>query len=195
MIHFIWASLLLGGIGYAAVTGRMEIVTLSMMQAAEEAVVLSFHLIGIMCLWLGLMNLAKQAGLVKVVAFLLAPMMRRIFPGVPDGHPAMGAMVMSISANLLGLGNAATPLGIQAMRELQLLNRKKDSATPDMCTFMAICTTGFTLVPSTAIALRSAAGSQNPAEILGVTLLVSFCSLSVALFVDRICRFFDRRRA
>lgn len=194
MIHFIWASLLLYGIGYAAVAGKMEVVTVSMIQAAEEAVALSFHLIGIMCLWLGLMNLAKRTGLVKIIAFLLAPVMRRIFPGVPDKHPAMGAMVMSISANLLGLGNAATPLGIQAMRELQSLNRNKEQATPAMCTFMAICTTGFTLVPSTAIALRSAAGSQNPAEILGVTLLVSFSSLLVALLVDRILRFFYRRK-
>lgn len=188
MINFIWVLLLGSGIIYAAVNGRIELITQSAINGAEDAVELSFKLIGIMCLWLGIMRIAERAGIVHLFALLLSPVMRFLFPSIPKNHPAMGAIVMTISANMLGLGNAVTPLGIKAMQQLQQLNTKKDTASDAMCTLLALCTTGFTLVPATIIALRSAAGSQNPAEIVGTTLIVSLAATIAALFSDRILR-------
>ncbi|MEG6585682.1 nucleoside recognition domain-containing protein [Dendrosporobacter sp. 1207_IL3150] len=188
MINVIWMLLLVIGIIYAGINGRIEIVTSSAISAAEGAVTLSFKLIGVMCLWLGIMKIAELSGLIKVFAYLLSPITQLLFPSVPRNHPAMGAIVMTISANMLGLGNAATPLGIKAMNELQKLNSNKDTASDAMCTLLALCTTGFTLVPATVIALRSAAGSTAPAEIVGATIMVSLTATVVAILADRILR-------
>lgn len=188
MINLIWLLLLAGGIIYAGSTGRIETVTPSAITAAENAVTLAFKLTGVMCLWLGMMKIAERAGLVRLMSFIIGPFIRRIFPSVPPGHPAMGAIVMTVSANMLGLGNAATPLGIKAMQELQKLSRDRETATPAMCTLLALCTTGVTLVPATVIALRAAAGSADPAEIVGSTLAVGIIAAAAALTVDRICR-------
>lgn len=188
MINIIWALMIVGGIAYAALHGRIDVITGSAIQSAENAVAVSFKLIGIMCLWLGIMKLAERSGLMRIAAFLLRPITRFIFPGVPKNHPAMGAIVMTMSANMLGLGNAATPLGIKAMQQLQQLNPDKTAASAPMCTFLAVCTTGFTLVPATVIALRSAAGSESPAEIVGVTILASFIATIAALTADFLFR-------
>lgn len=177
-----------GGIIYAGLNGRIELVTKSAISAAEDAVTLSFKLIGVMCLWLGIMKIAEASGMVRIISRLLSPVIRLLFPSVPPKHPAMGAIIMTLSANMLGLGNAVTPLGIKAMQELQKLNAKKDTASPAMCTLLALCTTGFTLVPATIIAIRSAAGSVNPAEIVGATLTVSLIATIVAVVADRIFR-------
>lgn len=188
MINFIWGLMMIAGVGYAAFNGNIQAVTDAAIMAAESAVKLSLQLVGIMCLWLGMMKLAEKAGLISCVSFLLRPLTKWIFPGIPARHKAMGAIVMTLSANMLGLGNAATPLGIKAMQELQSLNPHKDTATREMCTFLALCTTGFTLVPATVIALRSATGSANPSEIVGVTLLVSLCATLIVLAADFLVR-------
>lgn len=188
MINMIWAFMIIGGIVFAAINGRIDLITGSAIHSAESAVILSLKLIGIMCLWLGIMKIAEQAGMIKLISFLLRPITKVIFRSVPKDHPAMGAIVMTMSANMLGLGNAATPLGIKAMQELQKLNSEKKSASAAMCTFLAICTTGFTLVPATVIALRSAAGSVNPTEIVGVTILVSLLATGIALMADFLFR-------
>lgn len=188
MINLIWLLLLASGIVYAGMNGRIELVTASAIAAASEAVELSLRLIGIMCLWLGIMKIAEAAGLIKVISFFIQPFIRLLFPAVPKNHPAMGAIIMTLSANLLGLGNAVTPLGIKAMQQLQTLNPEKSTATAAMCTLLALCTTGFTLVPATIIALRAAAGSTNPAEIVGATLLVSLAATVFVLLIDRVCQ-------
>jgi spore maturation protein A len=188
MINLIWLLFIAGGIIYAGLHGRIDLVGRSAVSAAEAAVTLSFRLTGVMCLWLGIMKIAEQAGLVEAVSRLLGPVIRLVFPSVPRRHPAMGAIIMTVSANMLGLGNAVTPLGIKAMTELQKLNRDKESASPAMCTLLALCTTGFTLVPATIIAIRAAAGSTNPAEIIGATIVVSLLATIIVLFVDRILR-------
>lgn len=188
VINLIWLTLMASGIVYAGINGRIEVVTASAINAAQSAVELSINLIGVMCLWLGIMKIAELSGLVRVIAYILGPIIRCLFPSVPKQHPAMGAIIVTISANMLGLGNAVTPLGIKAMQQLQTLNPRKDTATPAMCTLLALCTTGFTLVPATMIALRSAAGSVNPAEIVGPTLLVSLLATVFVLLVDRVCR-------
>ncbi|QDR80758.1 Spore maturation protein A [Sporomusa termitida] len=188
MINVIWLLLMASGILYAGLNGRIEVVTLSAISAAKSAVELTINLIGVMCLWLGIMKIAELSGLIRGISYILTPIIGFLFPSVPRNHPAMGAIIMTISANMLGLGNAVTPLGIKAMQELQTLNPKKDTATPAMCTLLALCTTGFTLVPATIIALRSAAGSVNPTEIVGSTLVVSLLATIFVLVIDRLCR-------
>ncbi|XER13093.1 Spore maturation protein A [Sporomusa aerivorans] len=190
VINLIWLLLMASGIIYAGINGRIEVVTASAISAARNAVELSINLIGVMCLWLGIMKIAELSGLIKLISYVLSPIVVCLFPSVPKHHPAMGAIIMTISANMLGLGNAVTPLGIKAMQQLQTLNPRKDTATPAMCTLLALCTTGFTLVPATIIALRSAAGSTNPTEIVGSTLIVSLIATLLVLIVDRACRAF-----
>ena len=176
------------GILYAGFLGNIEIVTESAIKAAQDAVLLSLNLIGIMCLWLGIMNIAKQAGIIHFFAKILSPLLRLIFPSIPSNHPALGAIVMTISANMLGLGNAATPLGIKAMQQLQTLNKEEKKATPAMCTFLVLCTTGTTLVPMTVIALRTAMGSNDPTDIVGCVLVVSAIATIAGLCLDFFCR-------
>ncbi len=194
MVNFIWAFLIISGVVYAGLNGRIEVITQSAITAAEGAVILAFKLIGVMCLWLGVIKIAEAAGLIKLFARMIGPIIRIIFPQVPRDHPAMGAIIMTLSANMLGLGNAVTPLGIKAMQELQKLNPCKDTASGSMCTLLALCTTGFTLVPATVIAIRSAAGSTSPAEVVGPTIIVSFLSTICVLVADRICRMISCRR-
>lgn len=140
---------------------------------ARTAVELAIGLIGIMALWLGLMKIAEQSGLVGNIARTLRPVTTRLFPDVPPDHPAMGAMIMNISANMLGLANAATPLGLKAMEELNKLNKKLGTASDAMCTFLVINTSNVQLIPATTIAIRAAAGSANPTEILGPVIVAT----------------------
>jgi spore maturation protein A len=156
------------------------------LNAAKSAVELCIVLIGLMALWLGMLNIARDAGLVDALARALRPLMRWLFPDVPGGHPAQGAMLMNISANMLGLGNAATPFGLKAMRELQTLNPTKDTATNAMATFLAINTSSVTLVPFTIIGLRVAAGSTSAAEPLAGIILTTMASTAVAILASRI---------
>jgi len=156
------------------------------LSAAEVSMEICLGLIGIMALWLGLLAVARDAGLVDALARLLSPLMRWLFPDVPDGHPAQGAMLMNISANMLNLDNAATPLGLKAMQELQTLNPQKDTATNSMAMFMAINTSSVTLVPFTIIGYRALSGSENPAEpTLGIILVTSISTI-VAVIVTRL---------
>ena len=140
---------------------------------AKTAVELAIGLIGIMALWLGIMKIADQSGLVSKLASALKPITTRLFPDVPPDHPAMGAMLMNISANMLGLMNAATPLGLKAMEELNKLNRKLGTATDAMCTFLVINTSNVQIIPATVIAIRAAAGAANPTDILGPVLVAT----------------------
>lgn len=153
--------------------------------AAKSAVELCIVLIGMMALWLGMLKIARDAGMVDALARGLRPGMRWLFPDIPDGHPAQGAVLMNISANVLGLGNAATPFGLKAMRELQTLNPSRDTATNAMVTFLAVNTSSVTLVPFTIIALRVAAGSNNAAEPLAGIVLATSVSTVVAIVATR----------
>jgi spore maturation protein A len=148
---------------------------------AGTAVEIAIGLVGIMTLWLGLMKIAERAGLVATLAGLIRPLSRRLFRGVPADHPAMGAMLMNISANMLGLANAATPLGLKAMEELEKLNPKPGTATDAMCTFLVINTSSVQLIPATVIAIRAAAGSSEPAGILGAVLLTTVINSAVGI--------------
>lgn len=153
---------------------------------AKVAVELAIGLIGIMALWLGLMKIAEQAGLIERLAKSLRGITSRLFPDVPPDHPAMGAMIMNISANMLGLGNAATPLGLKAMEELEKLNKKPGTATDAMCTFLVINTSNVQLIPATVIALRAAAGSANPTEILGPVIVATTINTVLGVMVVKL---------
>jgi spore maturation protein A len=148
---------------------------------AKIAVELAIGLIGIMSLWLGLMKIAEQAGMVAVLAKFLKPVTTRLFPDVPPDHPAMGAMLMNISANMLGLANAATPLGLKAMEELNKLNKKLGTATDAMCTFLVVNTSSVQLIPATVIAIRAAAGSASPTEIIGPVIFATTINTIVGI--------------
>jgi spore maturation protein A len=166
MINYIWAALLIIGFVVGAINGNIQEVTNAAIENAETAVNIALGLIGIMTLWLGIMKIAEDAGLVQKLANLIKPVTKRLFPEVPADHPAMGAIIMNLAANMLGLGNAATPLGLKAMQELQKLNKNKDTATNAMVMFLAINTSSVTLIPATTIGILSAAGGTNPTNII-----------------------------
>ena len=186
MLNWIWLGLMVVAFVVAAIRGTAEQVTTGAIESAKTAVEISLGLIGIMALWLGIMRVAEKSGLVQQLSRALAPVMRFIFPEVPRDHPAMGAIVMNIAANMLGLSNAATPLGIKAMEELQELNPLKETATNAMVMLMAINTASVQLIPATVIGLMAAAGSTNPTAVIAPTLIVTAGSLVVAIIVCRL---------
>ena len=173
---------------------KLKDVTNSALDYAGIAVNISLGLIGIMALWLGVMKVAEDAGLIKIIAKVLKPITKRLFPDVPGDHPAMGSMIMNISANMLGLGNAATPFGLKAMEELEEINPEKGTATNAMCTFLAINTAGMTLIPATAIAIRAAAGSSEPAIIIGTSLFGSACATIAGVTAAKLFEKFPIRK-
>ena len=163
----------------------MEVLSLAVVDTAGGAITLAIGLVGVMALFLGLMKVAEAGGLLVIIARVVRPLMVRLFPEVPAEHPAMGAMILNISANVLGLGNAATPFGIRAMQELDRLNAHKGTATNAMALFLAINTSSVTLLPTGIIALRAAAGSSDPAAILPTTLFATICSTTVAILAAK----------
>ena len=169
----------------------MQVLSRAMVDSAANAVTLSIGLTGIMALFLGLMKVAEAGGLLKMISRLIRPLMIRLFPDVPPEHPAMGAMILNISANALGLGNAATPFGIRAMQELDTLNRQKGTASNAMALFLTINTAGVTLLPTNVIALRAASGSNDPAGILATTLFASLAATLVAIAAAKILQRFS----
>jgi spore maturation protein SpmA len=181
VLNYIWLALVLCAVVIGGWTNHFKEVTDGAFDGAKTAVTIALGLIGIMALWLGVMRLAERAGLVQRIARLLRPLMTRLFPDVPPEHPAMGAMLMNMSANMLGLGNAATPLGLRAMRDLETLNPRPGVATNAMCTFLAINTASVQLIPATAIAILAAAGSKRPTAIVGTALLATLCAAAVAI--------------
>ncbi|NLV21453.1 MAG: spore maturation protein [Syntrophomonadaceae bacterium] len=188
MLNIIWLLLLASGIIVAALNGNIEVVSQAALGAAKDAVEVCFNLIGIMALWLGIMKIAEKGGLIQILAFLLNPLLKRLFPSIPSGHPAMGAIVLNLSANMLGLGNAATPFGMKAMQEMQKLNGDRDEASTAMCTFLALNTSCITLIPATIIGIRVSYGSADPTEIVGACIFATSCATVVAVSLDWLLR-------
>lgn len=188
MVNWVWAFLLLTGVVLAAARGEPGLVAEAVAAGAGRAVQLAVPLSAAIMLWTGLMQVADEAGLTRWLSRVLLRPARRLFPGIPADDPAMGAILMALSANVLGLGNAATPLGLRAMRELQRLNPDPTRASPAMCTLLALSTSSLTMVPTGVIALRAAAGARQPADVLIPTLLATACSTAVALLADAYLR-------
>lgn len=185
MINKIWLALILIGFMFAAAKGEIGSVTQAAFDGAATGVTVCFGLISVLVFWLGIMRLAEDSGLVKAISRLLGPVVAYLFPDVPKNHPAMGYILTNMSANLLGLGNAATPMGIRAMQELQELNPDKTTASPAMCTLLALNTASITLIPTTLIAIRINFHSANPTEIVGSTLLATAIATGAAIMADR----------
>lgn len=181
MINAIWLGLIVIGITISLFTGNVQAVTDSVISSSKTAVEIAIGLIGVMAFWLGLMKVAEEAGLVKSLGRGLRPIMKRLFPEIPEDHPATGSIVANVAANFFGLGNAATPLGIKAMQELQELNESKEEASDAMVLFLAINTSSVTLISSSVIAYRAAANSVNVTEIIAPTIIATAISTIVAV--------------
>jgi spore maturation protein SpmA len=185
VLNAIFVALIVGAVATAAMTGTMPAVNQALMDSARQAVDLALGLIGTMALWLGLMRVLRDAGVMTSIARGLAPLMTRLFPDVPAEHPAMSAMILNMSANILGLGNAATPFGLKAIRELQELNPKKGVATDSMALFLAINTSGVAVMPLGVIAMRASMDSANASSIFLPTVLATLCSTITAVMVAK----------
>ncbi len=185
MVNIIWVAMTIIGIIFAIVNGTISEVNEAIFKGASEAVTICIGLISVLVFWLGLMKIAQEAGLLEKLSKLFRPLVSRLFPEVPVDHPAMGYMLSNMIANMFGLGNAATPMGIKAMEQLRVLNGGKTSASRSMVTFLAINTASVTLVPTTVIAIRMTYDSTNPTEIVGPTLIVTIISAIGAVLIDR----------
>ena len=188
MLNGIWLGLMLAAVLFAAFTGRMDAVKMAALTGARDAVDLVIGLVGVMALFLGLMRVAQEGGLLRAVQRGLAPLLRRLFPEVPTDHPAMGAMIMNLASNVLGLGNAATPFGLKAMTELQRLNPTPASASDPMVLFLAINATSVSLFPLGVIGVRASVGSTAPEAIWIPTLLATTASTGTAILLHYLLR-------
>ena len=177
MLNYIWLCLVVAAVLIGAWNDTLAAVGNAAFERAEYAVMkLALPLAGVMALWLGVMRLAEKAGLIQVLARALRPVMKWLFPDVPVEHPAMGSMLMNMAANILGLSNAATPLGIRAMKDLETLNPRPGVASNAMCTFLAINTSSIQLIPATAVAVLAVAHATNATSIVGTAIMATICS-------------------
>jgi len=186
MMNYVWLALVVIAVITAAFTGNIENITKAVFDGAQASVTIAFGLIGIMSLWLGIMKIAEKAGLIQLLAKAVKPVSKFLFPEVPSDHPAIGAIMLNISANWLGLGNAATPFGIKAMEELQTLNPQKATATNSMIMFLGLNTASITLVPMTIIGVRASLHSTNPVEVIGPTIFSSCIATLTAILVVKL---------
>ncbi len=194
MVNYIWVGMTLIGFVFAMVNGTVSEVNQAVFDGAKEAVTLCIGLISILVFWLGMMRIAEDSGLLTKLSVLFRPIVRKLFPEVPADHPAMGYILSNMMANMFGLGNAATPLGIKAMEQLKKLNGGKDNASRSMVTFLAMNTASITLIPTTVIAIRMNYNSVSPTEIVGPTLVTTFVSCIGAIIIDRYFYFLRSRK-
>ncbi|EOR23461.1 spore maturation protein [Cytobacillus oceanisediminis] len=185
MVNYIWAALAIIGIVFAAINGTMDEVNKAIFSGAKEAVTICIGLISVLVFWLGMMKIAEQAGLLRKLTNLFRPFVARLFPEIPKNHPAMGYILSNMMANIFGLGNAATPLGIKAMEELKRLNGGKNTASNSMITFLALNTSSITLIPTTVIAIRMNYHSASPTDIVGPTIIATIFSCISGILIDR----------
>lgn len=181
MLNYIWGGMILFSFFVSIFTGRIDETTKAAMDGAASAVETCIGLLGVMCLWTGIAKIAENSGLTKVFAKLLRPITKIIFPRLKGDSAALNAIVMNMVANILGMGNAATPLGIKAMKELDKVNRYSKTASDEMCMFVVVNTASIQLIPATVIALRQTFGSVNPSVIVVPALICSVCSITVGI--------------
>ena len=186
MINSIWLMLIVGSVVVGLFSNNLNAVASSVATGASDAFKISLGLTGIMCLWLGMMKIAEKSGLVEKISSFISPLLQFVFPQIPKGHPALGSISLNFVANMLGLSNAATPLGIKAMEDLQSLNERKTTASDSMCMFLALNTSSLQLIPAGAIALLAAGGSGNPTSITLPALLATAASTLAGFFAARL---------
>ena len=184
MLNWIWMGLVLLAVALGGVSGQLPEITLAAFDAAKSSVMtFALPLVGLMAFWLGIMRIAEKSGLVDLLAKGLRPLLVRLFPDVPAHHPAMGSMVMNMAANMLGLNNAATPLGLRAMQDLEKLNPRPGTATNAMCTFLAINTSSIQLIPATTVAILASQGAKDPTAIIGTSFVATLFSTIAAIII------------
>jgi spore maturation protein A len=194
MLNYIWFGLIFISVVVGTITGRIDLVTEAAISMSKTAVEIAIGLIGIMALWLGIMKIAEESGLIKIIAKIIKPITIRLFPDVPVDHPAMGSIVLNMAANMLGLGNAATPLGLKAMKELQDLNEQKDTATDAMCTFLAINTSSVQIIlPATVVGLMGASSSEIFITTIFATSMSTIAAIFSVKFLSKMDRFKIRK--
>lgn len=186
MMNYIWGFMVIISFVISAIRGNVSEVTAASLEGAKEAITTIIGLLGIMCFWTGLTRIAEKSGLTAFFETALRPLTHKLFPKLPKNSPAMTAISMNMTANLLGMGNAATPLGLKAMEELNKLNKFRDTASDEMCTFAVINTASIQLIPSTIISLRQMYGSQNPGEIILPVWICSILALVAGVTVSKI---------
>ncbi|DAA95563.1 TPA: nucleoside recognition protein [Candidatus Gastranaerophilales bacterium HUM_9] len=185
-MNYIFYFLIVSSIIFGVINHRTQDVVNAILSGADLSVKIAFSLIGIMAFWLGIMRIAEKSGLVKILAKLINPITKRLFNELPEDNPAVGNIALSFSANALGLTNAATPIGLRVMEELQAQNKDKKSASNSMCLFLAMNTAGFQIIPATVIAILVAVGSKNPTEIILPTMIVTSTAFISAIIVAKI---------
>ena len=186
MINKIWAFFIIVGILFSVITNNLSTLNSEILNSAKVTLNMLLEIFPIMALWLGLMNIAKESGLLFKISKAISPLLSKLFPDIPKGHESIGYIASNIIINVFGLGSAATPFGLKAMKSLQELNPKKDTASKSMITFLVIYTGGVTLVPTTIIALRMLYNSTNPTEIVWPCIIATVISSICAVILDRI---------
>lgn len=194
MINKFWLFFIFIGTIVAAATGNMGKLTQVILDNAQRGVSISLGLVAILTFWMGIMKIIEKSGLSAILVRALGPLAKFLFPSVPRDHPAMSSILLTMSADMLGMGSAATPIGLKAMKQLQELNPDKETASPAMCTFLAMNTSSITLIPTTIIALRGATGSLNPTMIIPTALVATCASFATAICLDRLFRYYYTRR-
>ena len=190
MVNYIWIFLILIGIFFSLLTGNFDTINNSILTNGKEGFDMVISILPIIVLWTGIMKIAEDSGLLKKFANFVQPILSRLFPTVPKDNPALGYIASNIAANMMGLGSAATPFGLKAMKELQKINKEKDTASVAMITFLVLNTAGVTIIPTTVIALRMMSGSKNPTEIIITSVLATTISSISGLLLD----YFIRRK-
>lgn len=190
MVNIIWGIFLIIGITYGLISGNIESVNSEILGSAKTALKMIFEILPVLVVWMGLMKIAEDSGLLNKISLILSKPLKFLFPSIPAGNKALGLIASNVAVNMMGLGNAATPFGLKAMDELQKINPKKDTASEAMITFLVLNTGGVTLIPTTVIALRMLHGSNNPTEIIITSIIATLCSCSSGLILD----YFIRRK-
>lgn len=191
MINIIWGSFIIVGVIYSFFNPSINMTDI-MLSSSTSTLELIFNILPLMCLWLGLMNIAKESGLLDILSRKITPFLKILFPEIPSNHEAFSYIASNIIMNMLGLGNAATPFGLKAMKSMQELNKTKDTATRSMITFLIINTSSVTIIPTTVISLRLLNGSANPSEIVLASIITTFSSCFIGLIIDRVIYIFRR---
>lgn len=186
MINKIWAFFIILGILFSLITGNIDIINKEILNSSKTALDMVISIFPVMALWLGIMNIAKESGLLNKFSKFISPLLCKLFPDIPKNHESLSFISSNIIANMFGLGNAATPFGLKAMKSLQELNDKENTASNSMITFLVLNTSGLTLVPTTIISLRMLYNSTNPTEIVFACILATICSTIAGLIMDRI---------
>ena len=193
MINKIWASFIIIGITYSILTNNVELISTEIIKSAETSLNMITKIFPVMALWLGLMKIAEKSNLLKKISKLLSPIIKKIFPEIPENHESISLITTNIDANLFGLGNAGTPIGLKTMKTLQEINKNKKEASHSMITFLVLNTTGLTIIPTTIISVNMMYNKTNPTEIILPCFLASLSATIGGIIIDRILQRKDKK--